>query len=161
MITLVGRVPGDEDVARAAPGTALIASGAHYTFLEGGSDRDVRKAGTVASKLSLGQLRHGGVWLTPIEAIGDQLAVAEGIETALSVLQITGLPTVGALSAAGMRGLRWPAQVRRLWIAADNDPVGLQAAHALLERALSAGLWARIKIPARNHNDFNDILRNA
>jgi phage/plasmid primase-like uncharacterized protein len=71
-----------------------------------------------------------------IETIGEQLAVAEGIETALSVMQITKLPTVAALSAAGMRSLRWPPPVRRLWIAADNDEAGLKAAEVLLERAL-------------------------
>ena len=84
------------------------------------------KAPIDACKLTLGQLRHGGVWLTPVEKIGEQLAVAEGIETALSVMQITKLPTVAALSAAGMRSLRWPPQVRRLWIAADNDEVGAE-----------------------------------
>jgi phage/plasmid primase-like uncharacterized protein len=121
----------------------------------------VVKAPTDACKLTLGQPRHGGVWLAPVETIGEQLAVAEGIETALSVMQITKLPTVAALSAAGMRSLRWPPQVRRLWIAADNDQAGLKAAEVLLERALRAGLQAHIKIPAGGKNDFNDLLRSA
>jgi putative DNA primase/helicase len=76
-------------------------------------------------------------------------------------VQITNLPTVAALSAAGMRSLRWPPQVRRLWIAADNDQAGLKAAEALLERALRAGLHMDIKIPAEGKNDFNDLLRRA
>jgi hypothetical protein len=122
MISLVQRVSGDEDNAAAT----LIASGAHFTFLQSDGG-NVRKADTESSKLSLGQLRHGGVWMSAVEAIGHQLAVAEGIETALSVMQITGLPTIAALSAAGMQAIRWPPQVRRLWIAADNDPVGLKA----------------------------------
>jgi phage/plasmid primase-like uncharacterized protein len=121
----------------------------------------VVKAATDACKLTLGQLRHGGVWLTPVEKIGEHLAVAEGIETALSVMQITNLPTVAALSAAGIRSLRWPPQVRRLWIAADNDEAGLQAAKMLLARALRAGLQAHIKVPAGGKNDFNDLLRRA
>jgi phage/plasmid primase-like uncharacterized protein len=124
-------------------------------------DGAVVKAATDACKLTLGQLRHGGVWLTPVETISEQLAVAEGIETALSVMQITKLPTVAALSAAGMRSLRWPPQVRRLWIAADNDEAGLKAAKMLLARALCAGLRAHIKVPARGKNDFNDLLRSA
>ena len=119
------------------------------------------KAATDAPKLTLGQLRHGGVWLSPFESIGEQLAVAEGIETALSVMQLTRLPTVAALSAAGMQSLRWPAQVRRLSIAADNDEAGLKAATRLLERALRAGLQAQLKIPAKGKNDFNDLLRSA
>ena len=155
MISLVQRVPGEEDEAAAS----LIASGAHFTFLQCDGAK-VLKADTEPSKLSLGQLRYGGVWLTPIENIGNQLVVAEGIETALSAMQITGLPTVAALSAAGMQAIRWPHQVRRLWIAADNDPVGLEAANKLLARALAVGLEVSIKVPAKGLNDFNDVLRS-
>ena len=161
MIALVQRVPGDDECGLQS-GALLIDAGAHFTFLQGGGiDGPVRKATTDACKLTLGQLRHGGVWLTPVNEINEQLAVAEGIETALSVQQITNLPTVAALSAAGMRSLRWPPQVRRLWIAADNDEVGRGAAEVLLERALRAGLQAHIKLPARGKNDFNDLLMSA
>ena len=162
MISLVQRMPGDEDPGASRSAVSLIDAGAHYTFLEGGGpDGPVVKAPIDVCKLTLGQLRYGGVWLTPVEKICEQLAVAEGIETALSVMQITKLPTVAALSAAGMRSLRWPPQVRRLWIAADNDEAGLGAADALLERALGAGLQAHIKIPSGGKNDFNDRLRGA
>jgi hypothetical protein len=160
MICLVQRVPGDDE--RGLQSGTLIDAGAHFTFLQGGGvNGPVRKAGTDACKLTLGQLRHGGVWLTPVDKIDEQLAVAEGIETALSVQQITNLPTVAALSAAGMRSLRWPPQVRRLWVAADNDEVGLGAAEGLLTRALCSGLQAHIKLPARGKNDFNDLVMSA
>jgi DNA primase len=162
MISLAQRVPGNDDHSALERGVSLIDAGAHFTFLQGSAlDGNVRKAATDHSKLTLGQLRYGGVWLSPFENIGEQLAVAEGIETALSVMQLTKLPTVAALSAAGMRSLRWPPQVRWLWIAADNDEAGRQAAKKLLERALTAGLQAQIKIPAKGKNDFNDLLRNA
>jgi putative DNA primase/helicase len=147
MISLVQRVPGDDDRGLQS-GASLIDAGAHFTFLQlDGLDGPVRKAATDACKLTLGQLRYGGVWLTSVDEIDEQLAVAEGIETALSVQQITKLPTVAAVSAAGMRSLRWPPQVKRLWIAADHDEAGLGAAKALLVRALRAGLRADIKLP--------------
>ena len=159
MISLVQRVPGADE--RKQNGALLIDAGAHFTFLQaGGVNGPVRKAATNSCKPTLGQLRYGGVWLTPVNEI-DELAVAEGIETALSVQQITNLPTVAALSAAGMRSVRWPPRVRRLWIAADNDEVGRGAAKVLLERALRAGLQAHIKLPARGKNDFNDLLLGA
>jgi hypothetical protein len=162
MISLVQRVPGADDYAALERCHSLIDAGAHFTFLQESSlDGDVRKATTDASKLSLGQLRHGGVWLSRFEEIGEQLAVAEGIETALSVMQLTKLPAVAALSAAGMRSLHWPAQVRRLCIAGDNDEAGLKAGTRLLERALRAGLQVQFKIPAKGKNDFNDLLRSA
>jgi hypothetical protein len=162
MISLVQRVPGADDHAALERRALLIDAGAHFTFLQDGRPNGpVVKAATDAPKLTLGQLRHGGVWLSPFESIGEQLAVAEGIETALSVMQLTRLPTVAALSAAGMQSLRWPAQVRRFSIAADNDEAGLKAATRLLERALRAGLQAQLKIPVKGKNDFNDLLRSA
>jgi hypothetical protein len=161
MISLVQRVPNDDERGSQS-GALLIDAGVHFTFLQGGGfDVPVRKATTDACKLTLGQLRHGGVWLTPVNEINEQLAVAEGIETALSVQQITNVPTVAALSAAGMRSLRWLPQVRHLWIAADNGEVGRGAAEALLARALRAGLQAHIKLPAWGKNDFNDLLMSA
>jgi hypothetical protein len=162
MISLVQRVPDDDDRRALQSGALLLDAGAHFTFLQGnGLDGSVRKAASDACKLTLGQLQCGGVWLTPVDEIGEQLAVAEGIETALSVQQITKIPTVAALSAAGVRSLRWPPQVKRLWIAADNDEVGRGAAKFLLERALRTGLQADIKLPAGGKNDFNDLLRSA
>ena len=162
MISLVQRVPGDGDPDAARGAVSLIDAGAHYTFLQtDGPDGPVVKAAIPTCKLTLGQLRHGGVWLSPVDEIGERLAVAEGIETALSVIQITKLPTVAALSAAGMQSLRWPPQVRLLWIAADNDATGLRAAEVLLGRVLRAGLQAHIKVPAKGKNDFNDLLRGA
>jgi hypothetical protein len=159
MISLVQRVPSDDE-CDLQNGAGLIDAGAHFTFLQGGGfDGPARKAAIDNCKLTLGQLRHGGVWLTPVNEINEQLAVAEGIETALSVRQITNLPTVAALSAAGMRSFRWLPRVRHLWIAADNDEVGRGAAEALLAWALRAGLQAHIKLPARGKNDFNDLLR--
>jgi len=118
MISLVERLPEDGEGAAGI----LIPSGVHSTFLQpSGAATNFRKAAIESSKLSLGKLRHGGVWLADLDQICGDLAVAEGIETALSVMQMTGLPTVATLSAAGMQTFLWPDQVRRLWIAADND----------------------------------------
>ena len=155
MIALVERVPEKGE----GPEGILIPSGIHLTFLErSGAATGFKKAATESSKLSLGQLRHGGVWLTPLAQIGGDLAVTEGIETGLSVKQITGLPTVATLSAAGMHTFVWPPRTRRLWIAADNDEAGMRAAKALLARALCSGLQAEIKIPKGGNNDFNDFI---
>jgi phage/plasmid primase-like uncharacterized protein len=155
MTCLVERVPLRDDPVQ----DDLFSSGVHVTFLCGPDKQgSVRKARTESNKLTRGQIRGGGVWLTPYPDIGRELAVAEGIETALSVQQISRIPTVAALSAVGMQTFRWPPMVRRLWIAADNDPVGIRAAHALAARALDAGLDVNIKMPPNSLNDFNDFL---
>ncbi|WP_336491298.1 DUF7146 domain-containing protein [Methylobacterium nigriterrae] len=156
MVSLVERVPEENG----ACGEHLHPSGVHITFLSSpDANGGVRKAAAEANKLALGQLRQGGVWLSSIYEVRQELVIAEGIETALSAQQLTGLPTVSALSAAGMKSFRWPSTVRRIWIAADSDATGLQAAMHLRARALRAGVQARIRIPADGYNDFNDLIK--
>ncbi|MER2266814.1 toprim domain-containing protein [Methylobacterium oxalidis] len=156
MVSLVEQVSEDDT----SPNGRWRATGIHLTFLAAADARGrVCKAAVETNKLALGQLRHGGVRLSSRNEVGQELVVAEGIETALSVQQLIGLPTVSVLSASGLKSFRWPTTVRRIWIAADNDAAGLQAAEHLRARALRAGIEARIKIPSGGHNDFNDLVK--
>ena len=155
---MISRVERVQDDASCDP--SLQATGIHLTFLQGPNAAGrVGKALMAQNKLSLGQLRYGGVWFLRLDEVGADIAVAEGIETALSVQQMTGLPTVAALSAAGMQTFKWPPQVRRIWIAADRDEAGSRAASHLRCRAEEHGLDAHIRFPANGRNDFNDLLK--
>src|SRR5690606_35709194 len=99
----------------------------------------VRKAddreGVLKAELGQGPVRGGAVRLADFRAMQDgaTLVVAEGIETALSALCL-GWPAWAALSTGGMRTLMLPPEVRRVIIAADNDPAGLAAAHDAARR---------------------------
>lgn len=123
----------------------------HRTFLrhdgKGKADLD-------PDKMTLGPCKGAAVRFAPADPM---LAVAEGIETALSLL-VTGIPTWAALSGGGLRALVLPAGVREVVIAADPDPVGLMAARAAARRWLSEGRCVRIVRPPLN-SDFNDLLR--
>lgn len=115
------------------------------------------KAALAPAKAMLGAVAGGAVRLA--EAPGP-LAVAEGIETALSLA--CGLlrrpATIWAtLSTSGMRGLRLPPKPGRLTIASDGDTAGREAAHALAERAHAAG-WAVSLLPAPEGRDWNSII---
>ena len=57
-----------------------------------------------------------------------EIAVAEGIETALSFQQETNIPTRAAISAPGMKAIMLPPEVRAVVIAADNGAAGEEAA---------------------------------
>jgi hypothetical protein len=107
-------------------------------------------------KRMLGPVKGCSVHLTPA---GDRFAVGEGIETALSVLQETGRSVWAALSTSGLRGLVLPRSVREIVITADNDPAGLSAAQAALERWRAQGRRVRIAKPPTPGTDFNDLLR--
>jgi putative DNA primase/helicase len=151
-----GRHPSDPGrwhpmmVAAVVRDTLVIA--VHRTFLR----RDGRgKAGLDPDKMMLGPCKGAAVPLAPAEPV---LAVAEGIETALSFMQATAVPTWAALSAGGIRNLVLPEIVREVVIAADPDPVGLIAARAAARRWLAQGRSVRIARPPLN-SDFNDLLR--
>ena len=126
----------------------------HRTYL----DQDGRKAPATPVKKALGPCAGGAIRLAPA---GPVLAITEGIETALSVLQETGLPTWAALSASGMCGLILPEPplAAEIIIAADADTngAGLRAAEAAAARWVREGRRVRIALPPRG--DFNDLLQ--
>ena len=82
------------------------------------------------------------------DEIGTGLGLAEGIETAISVMQGFGWRPVWCATSAG--GLaRFPAlpNVQTLTIFADQDPAGINAARACAKRWGEAKCVARILAP--------------
>src|SRR3546814_17608164 len=72
---------------------------------------------------------------------GDVMAFGEGIETMLSLREVApALPLVAGLSAAHLAALLFPAGLRRLYVAREDDPAGRAAWAALNERALPLGI---------------------
>jgi putative DNA primase/helicase len=113
------------------------------------------KASFEPNKMSLGNIRGGAVRLAmPV----SKMAVAEGIETGLSFMQATGMPSWAALSAGGLQALLLPPEVREVLIAADPDLVGLKAAQIAARRWHHEGRVVRIVSPPEG-NDFNDLAR--
>jgi hypothetical protein len=90
--------------------------------------------------------------------VEDVLAAGEGIETILPLKSVLpSLPMVAALSASHLAALSFPASLRRLYVAADNDAAGLRAATRLTARASEADIEARLLLPCGN--DWNTELR--
>ncbi len=108
---------------------------------------------------------------TPRRAMGDLLgnavrfdrathvmAAGEGIETMLSLrMALPHMPMVAALSAAHLAAILFPATLRRLYIARDDDPAGDHAMACLVERAQAVGIEAITLSPRLG--DFNEDLR--
>jgi hypothetical protein len=67
------------------------------------------------------------------------------------------MPMLAALSAAHLSAVLFPATLRRLYIAHDNDPAGEGAMKTLIDRATDAGVEAITLSPRLG--DFNDDLR--
>lgn len=128
----------------------------HRTFLKPDGSG---KVDTTPDKASLGPVSGGAIRLGILRA-GQWLAIGEGIETTLSVMQAGGLPGWAALSAGGIRSLVLPPEARMVVICADNDlnGVGQRAAHDAAERWLAEGRRVRIAVPSQP-GDFNDLIR--
>ena len=105
--------------------------------------------------MMLGKCATGAVRLAET---AETLAIAEGIETALSVQQATGIPTWAALSTSGLKALVLPPEVREVVIFADADKTGEKAAREAAKRFAREGRTTRIIMPPEGDNDFNDVI---
>ncbi len=127
-------------------------TGAHRTWLaRDGSD----KAPIVTPRRAMGNLLGHAVRFGRAD---DVMTAGEGIETMLSLRKLMStMPMAAALSAPHLAAMLFPATLRRLYIARDDDPAGDAATITLTERASAAGIEAITLSSALG--DFNDDLR--
>jgi hypothetical protein len=126
--------------------------GLHLTILE--PDGRGRKG----KKLAKGSRPKGGaIRLYPLEE-GQPLALAEGIETALAVREVTGWPVWATIAAPFMKEVVLPHEVNEVVIAADHDRAGIDAAHALARKLLREGRRVRLAVPPVEGEDWLDVL---
>ena len=123
----------------------------HRTFLRlDGQD----KAPVTQAKMMLGPCAGGAVRLAPAD---DELVLAEGIETALSVFQSSGKLVWACLSTSGLKSVLLPPEVKTIIIAADGDEPGEKAAEEAAGRLYREGREVKIAKPPLGM-DFNDLL---
>jgi putative DNA primase/helicase len=132
------------------------ACGVHRTFLAiDGSGKAPPGPNGEPAKMMLG--RAGVVRLVPDEDVTMGLGIAEGIETALAVMQGFGWrPVWAAASAGAVRAFPVLPGIECLTVFADADGPGLQAARACCRRWADAGREARMLAPPAG--DWNDAL---
>lgn len=92
--------------------------------------------------------------------VDKRLVVTEGVETALAVYRITGVPVWACVSAAGLASVVLPSDVQEVFIAADNDPngAGQRAARVLEERLKQEGRAGCVLFPSTPGLDWLDVL---
>jgi hypothetical protein len=127
-------------------------TGAHRTWLDR-SGRD--KAPIDTPRRAMGHLLGNAV---RFGVAHDVMAAGEGIETMLSLRCVMPtMPMVAALSAAHLAAILFPATLRLLYIARDDDPAGDNAMASLIDRSKEAGIEAITLSPRLG--DFNEDLR--
>lgn len=131
-----------------------VVTGVQRTYLQrNGSD----KAPLETPRKAMGHLSGNAVRFGMAHQC---VAVGEGIETVLSLqCLMPSMPMAAALSAQNLGAFQMAPSLRRLYIAADRDDVGMRAAERLRGRAVEHGVNVAILMPILN--DFNDDLRNA
>jgi phage/plasmid primase-like uncharacterized protein len=116
--------------------------------------------GKIETRFLSGHEKRGGVIrLLPIASGETVLGVAEGLETALSVICGGRGTTWAALDAGNLGGLPCRPGIVDLRIWADNDPAGLNAAKAVADRYAKSERSARIIAPEDEGADWNDVVR--
>ena len=140
-------------LARVFDGNGMMMN-LHRTFLtpEGG------KADVVpCKKLMPLPVKGGAVRIGEID--GGELALAEGIETAMAVREMTGLPVWATLGCTNMQSFNVPEHVRKVFIYADNDAkfAGQAAAYALAHALAMRGVEVQVRVPERIGSDWLDV----
>jgi hypothetical protein len=139
-------------IAAVRDGRTLVAVQRQFLAL----DRPGLATDLASPKLMLGQPGAGAVQLC---RAGTTLALAEGIETALSAAVLLDLAVWAVLGNERLPRVAIPPQVERLVLLPDQDGAGALAER--LARKTYASQVSRIETiwPLAGHNDWNDVLR--
>ncbi len=143
---LIGRITRADDAAKTI--------GAHITWIAENGTGGWRRV----ERRYLGSKAGGVVRLWPDEAVTDGLAVAEGIETALSVAHVF-RPIWAAMDAGNLGAFPVVPGIEALTIIADNDKsgTGQEAASRCAHRWHASGREVRIAMPEILGADANDL----
>lgn len=94
---------------------------------------------------------------------GHALAFAEGIETALSMCQVSGVPCWATISAHGMENIESiPRHVKKILVCADHDDsfVGQRAAFTMASTAKRKWkIQVEVWMPSEAASDMNDVAQ--
>ena len=130
-------------------------TGIHRTALaDDGSAKRTMPNGMPA-KMMLGRAKGAAVMLSNSAPV---MGIAEGIETALSVQKIFGMPVWACMSAPGIAGFPVIRGITHLTIFADHDEAGLKAAKNCARRYQKNGIDAAVRHPREPGGDWNSFL---
>lgn len=113
--------------------------------------------GAQFGKKMLGRAGGAAIMLSRSDEVTHGLGIAEGLETALSVLAAGWAPVWSLCSAGGIAAFPLLDGIEALTVFADADEAGQKAAHNVARRYVDAGRAAYIQTPP--DGDFNDRLR--
>jgi putative DNA primase/helicase len=108
-----------------------------------------------AKRLTTGHLGAGAVRLG---AVARVMGLAEGVESALSAMQMAGLTVWASLGASRLYSVELPAEVEEVHIFVDNDEPGRTAAKRAADVHTHLGRHVYLRSPPDQCGDWNDFL---
>lgn len=115
------------------------------------------KAPVETPRITRGELRDGAVRLA---AAAEIMGLAEGTETGLSAMLMSGVPVWVSLGSKRLDCVVLPELVREVHIFSDNDQPGRDAAQRTADVQLRAGRRVSLWFPPAGVKDFNDLARD-
>jgi hypothetical protein len=106
-------------------------------------------------RMTKGPLGTGAVRLG---AAQETMGIAEGTETALSAMMLTGMSVWASLGGKRLYNVELPPFVREVHIFADNDQPGREAAYRASDVHRELGRMVKIRRPPPQFKDFNDFI---
>ena len=137
----------------AAVRTDLGVIAIHRTFLD---PKTAKLAAMERPKRALGSLGRGAVRLSSPR--GGRLGLAEGVESALSAMQLFGVPCWATLGNERFGLVTIPESVRELHLFIDHDAGGFLAEDRAREAYALEGRRIVTRCPDRSGDDWNDVL---
>lgn len=131
----------------------------HITYLT----KDGQKADVPIQKRVLPPINTINGCAIRLAPVAEHIAVTEGIESALAVMEGEGLPCWACVSAHGIESFEPPEEVKRVSIYADNDAsfTGQAAAYALAKRLHRNGLQVDVYVTGEIGDDYLDCLNKS
>lgn len=139
-------------IVRGADGSGVTV---HRTYLAENADGSVRKAFVEPTRMVMPGGKLAGAAIRLLPPVGGKIAVAEGIETALSASILHCFPVWSCVSAGGIGSFVPPEGIEVTAIFADNDKSGAGMIGAI---SLAARTGAHIQMPDQEGQDWNDVL---
>jgi putative DNA primase/helicase len=113
------------------------------------------KADLLCPRLTTGSLGTGAVRLGPASEV---MGLAEGIETALSAMELSGVTVWASLGSARLHQVELPPEVEEVQVFVDNDEPGRLAARRAADVHTKAGRRVYLRSPPDECGDWNEFL---
>jgi hypothetical protein len=120
--------------------------------------KDKAKIDKADQRRTFGSSRGGVVQLGDV-VVGQPVLIAEGIESALTGMEATGLPGLASLGTSGLRNIELPESINEVIFCGENDEANRRALAKACPAFAEKGIKVRVAMPPAGKKDLNDLVK--